>query len=94
MAQEQRRVHINRISQTETNIVMLSSSEMRLGHGDRSAHVTNVTKILVLSVGGSQCMAGPGAGARLCDQPPSQSQTTPDTGSSNEVITGIIMWSE
>ena len=50
MAHEQRRVHINRISQTETNIVMLSSSEMRLGHGDRSAHVTNVTKILGLSV--------------------------------------------
>ena len=48
MTQEQRRVHRNRISQTETNTVMLSSSEMRLGHGDRRAHVTNVTKILAI----------------------------------------------
>ena len=75
--------------------MMLSSSEMRLGHGDRRAHVTNVTKILALSVtGGSQCMAGPGAGARaVCDQSPSQSQTTPELGSSNEVITlpSIVM---
>ena len=39
-------------------------------------------------------MAGPGAGARaVCDQSPSQSQTTPELGSSNEVITlpSIVM---
>ena len=93
MTQEQRRVHRNRISQTETNTVMLSSSwdetwtrRQKSSRNKRNKNTRNR---------GSQCMARPGAGARaVCDQSPSQSQSTPELGSSNEVITlpSIVMW--